>query len=118
MVQWPVAGCPLWRRLRLRGHRRTKSCCSVLTHLAPRRAPRDPLCRAEQWRGHGAFLVKAWQSYAKLPALATANPALVEGLMGVAMAAAALNRVVAHMPHRLAEGPLSTRQVAMGAMDG
>jgi len=60
--------------------------------------------------------LQAGQSYATLPAFDTAHPAIVAGLLGTAMAAAALTRFVAHRPQRLLEGPMSTRQGAMGAM--
>ena len=45
----------------------------------------------------------------------TATPALVEGLMWTAMAAA-LKRFVAPMTPRLVEGPMSTRQGARCAV--
>jgi hypothetical protein len=51
-----------------------------------------------------------------LRAFDTANPALVEGLIWTAIAAAALKRFVAHMTQLLAEVPMSTRKVAMCAM--
>jgi hypothetical protein len=59
--------------------------------------------------------LKAWKSYANLPAFDTTNPALVEGLMWAAIAAAALKRFLAYMTQLLAEGPMSTRKVAMCA---
>jgi hypothetical protein len=62
------------------------------------------------------WLLQAWQSSAKWPAFDTTNPALVEAVMWTALAAAALTRFLAHMPQRLAEVPLATRQVAMCAM--
>jgi hypothetical protein len=42
------------------------------------------------------------------------HPAVVEGLMWIAIATAALKRVLADMTHLLVEVPLSTRQVAPG----
>jgi hypothetical protein len=61
-------------------------------------------------------LLKEWQSYANLHAFDTANPALVEGLMWAAIAAAALKRFLAHMTQLLLEVPISTRQVALCAL--
>jgi hypothetical protein len=58
----------------------------------------------------------AWQSYANRHACDTAHPALVEGLMWAAIAAAALKRFLASMTQLLAEVPMSTRQVAMCAV--
>jgi hypothetical protein len=51
-----------------------------------------------------------------VPAFDTANAALVEGLIWIAIAAAALKRFLAHMTQLLAEGPMSTRKVAMCAL--
>ena len=62
------------------------------------------------------LLFKEWKSYANLQAFDTANPALVEGLIWVAIAAAALKRFLAHMTQLLVEVPMSTRKVAMCAM--
>ena len=62
------------------------------------------------------LLCKEWKSYANLHAFDTAHPALVEGLIWVAIAAAALKRFLAHMSQLLAEVPMSTRKVAMCAM--
>jgi hypothetical protein len=59
--------------------------------------------------------LKAWTSDAHLPAFDTANAALVEGRIWTAMAAAALKRFLASLTQLLAEVPMSTRQVAMGA---
>jgi len=114
--RWHVDGCPVGLRLGISGPRRTPRVCSGLTPLAPQRDPLDPLCRASPWRGHVDGLVQAGRSSATLPAFATANPALVEGVMGVAMAAAARTRCVAHRPPLLAAVPRSTRQVARWAV--
>ena len=62
------------------------------------------------------WLCKEWQSYANLHAFDTAHPALVEGLLGGAIAAAALKRFLAPMTQLLAEVPMSTRKMAMCAM--
>jgi len=62
------------------------------------------------------LVLKEWKSYANLHAFDTANPALVEGLIWAAIAAAALKRFLAHMTQRLMEVPMSTRKVAMCAL--
>jgi hypothetical protein len=62
------------------------------------------------------WLLKAWKSYANVHAFDTTNPALVEGLMWTAIAAAARQRFVAHMTQLLAEVPMSTRKGALCAM--
>ena len=60
--------------------------------------------------------MKEWKSYANLHAFDTTKVAMVEGLIGTAVAAAALKRFVAHMTQFLPEVPMSTRKVAMGAI--
>ena len=60
--------------------------------------------------------MKEWQSYAHLHAFATEQPALVEGLMWTAMAAAALKRFLASLTPLLVEVPRSTRKVALCAV--
>jgi hypothetical protein len=50
VVQWQVDGPPLGLRLRLSWNRRTKSCCSFLTNLPPKRDPLAVICRAYPWR--------------------------------------------------------------------
>jgi Transposase DDE domain len=115
-VQWHVAGGLLWLRRGIRGHRRTKSFCSWLTNLPSQRYPLDTICRASPWRGQVEVLLKEGKSYAHLPAFDTANPALVEGVMWTALAAAALKRFLAQMTHLLIEVPMSTRKGARGAL--
>jgi ribosome-associated translation inhibitor RaiA len=61
-------------------------------------------------------LFKEWKSYANLHAFDTANPAIVEGLIWTAIAAAALKRFLAYMTQLLAAVPMSTRKVAMCAV--
>ena len=118
VVEWQVEEPPLRLRLRISWNRQTKECCDLLTNLP---APRDPLAmiyRAYKWRWQVALRWKEWKSSANLHAFDTENPAIVEGLIGIAIAAAALKRFLAHMPQRLLAVPMSTRKVAMGAVHG
>src|SRR5439155_20411850 len=115
-VQWQIDGHPLCLRLILSWNPRTKSFCSFLTNLPAKRYPLEMICRAYTWRWQGELLLKEWKSYANLPAFDTANPALVEGLIWAAIAAAALKRFLAHMTQLLLEVPISTRKVAMFAL--
>ena len=50
------------------------------------------------------LLFKEWKSYANLHAFDTANPAIVEGLIWAAIAAAVLKRFLAYMTQLLAGG--------------
>ena len=61
-------------------------------------------------------MLKAWKSSANLHAFDTANPAIVEGLMWAAIAAAALKRFLAPRTQLLLEVAMSTRKVAMCAV--
>src|SRR5215472_9767353 len=115
-VQWRVDGHPLYLRLVISWNPRTKSFCYFLTNLPAKRYPLEVICRAYKWRWQVELLFKEWKSYANLHAFDTANPALVEGLIWTAIAAAALKRFLAHMTQLLVEVPMSTRKVAMCAV--
>jgi hypothetical protein len=115
-VQWQIDGHPLGLRLILSWNPRTKSFCYFLTNLPLKRYPLEVICRAYKWRWQVELLFKEWKSYANLHAFDTANPALVEGLIWAAIAAAALKRFLAHMTQLLMEVPMSTRKVAMCAL--
>jgi ribosome-associated translation inhibitor RaiA len=116
LVQWHVDGTPLCLRLILSWNRRTKSFCYFLTNLPSKGYPVHVICRAYKWRWQVELLFKEWKSYANLHAFDTENPAIVEGLIWTAIAAAALKRFLAHMTQLLVEVPMSTRKVAMCAM--
>jgi len=116
VVPWHVDGCPLCLRLIISWNRRTKSFCYLLTNLSPQRYPLDTICRAYKWRWQVELLFKEWKSYANLHAFDTEKPAIVEGLIWAAIAAAALTRFLAHMTQLLVKVPMSTRKVAMCAV--
>src|SRR3989441_3127322 len=116
VVQWHVDEGPLCLRLIISWNRQTKEFCYVLTNLASRRYPLDTICRAYKRRWQVELLCKEWKSYANLHAFDTANPALVEGLIWAAIAAAALKRFLAHMTQLLTQVPMSTRKAAMCAI--
>jgi hypothetical protein len=115
LVQWHVDGAPLCLRLILSWNRRTKRFCYFLTNLPSKGYPIPVICRAYKWRWQVELLFKEWKSYANLHAFDTENPAIVEGLIWTAIAAAALKRFLAHMTQLLVEVPMSTRKVAMCA---
>lgn len=116
VVEWQVEEHPLRLRLLISWNRRTKEFCYVLTNLPAQRYPLDMIYRAYKWRWQVELLFKEWKSYANLHAFDTENPAIVEGLIWVAIAAAALKRFLAHMTQLLLEVPMSTRKVAMCAV--
>jgi hypothetical protein len=116
VVVWQVEEHLLRLRLLISWNPQTKEFCSLLTNLPAQRSPLDMISRAYKWRWQVEWLLKAWKSYANLPAFATENPAIVAGLMWTAIAAAALKRFLASMTQLLAEVPMSTRTVAMCAV--
>src|SRR5437899_3801169 len=116
VVTWQVETYTLRLRLLISWNRRTQEFCSLLTNLPAKRYHLDMLYRAYKWRWQVELLFKEWKSYANLHAFDTANPAIVEGLIWTAIAAAALKRFLAHMTQLLVEVPMSTRKVAMCAM--
>ena len=116
LVRWHVEGAPLCLRLIVSWNRRTKSFCYFLTNLPAQTYPIEVICRAYKWRWQVELLFKEWKSYANVHAFDTVNPALVEGLIWAAIAAAALKRFLAHMTQLLVKVPMSTRKVAMCAM--
>jgi len=115
VVVWQGAEQPLRLRLLISWNRRTKEFCYVVTNLPAQRYPLDVIYRAYKWRWQVELLFKEWKSYANLHAFDTANPAIVEGLIWTAIAAAALKRFLAYMTQLLAAVPMSTRKVAMCA---
>src|SRR5437868_12423804 len=110
VVQWQVDGHPRCLRLIISWNRRTKSFCYFLTNLPPKRYPIEVICRAYKWRWQVELLFKEWKSYANLHAFDTEKPAIVEGLIWTAIAAAALKRFLAHMAQLLVAVPMSTRK--------
>src|SRR2546422_911281 len=116
VVQWQVDGRPLSLRLIVSWNRRQQAFCYLLTNLPAPRYTLEMICRAYKWRWQVELLFKEWKSYANLHAFDTENPAIVEGLIWTAIAAAALKRFLAHMTQLLVEVPMSTRKVAMCAL--
>jgi hypothetical protein len=116
VVEWQVEERPLRLRLLISWNRRTQEFCSLLTNLPATRSRLDMIYRAYKWRWQVELLLKEWKSYANLHAFDTENPAIVEGLMWTAIAAAALKRFLAHMTQLLTAVPMSTRKVAMCAV--
>src|SRR5262245_44771561 len=116
VVTWQVEAQTPRLRLLLSWNRRTQEFCYLVTNLPAKRYPLDTICRAYKWRWQVELLFKEWKSYANLHAFDTENPAIVEGLIWTAIAAAALKRFLAYMTQLLVEVPMSTRKVAMCAI--
>jgi hypothetical protein len=115
LVRWQVDGQPLCLRLIVSWNCYHKTFCYLLTNLPAPRYTLEMICRAYKWRWQVELLFKEWKSYANLHAFDTENPAIVEGLIWTAIAAAALKRFLAHMTQLIVQVPMSTRKVAMCA---
>ena len=109
VVRWQVDASLLCLRLIISWNRQTQEFCYLLTNRPAKRYHLDMICRAYKWRWQVELLFKEWKSYANLHAFNTENPAIVEGLIWTAIAAAALKRFLAHMTQRLTQVPMSTR---------
>jgi hypothetical protein len=116
LVAWQVETHTLRLRLLISWNRRQKEFCYLVTNLPAKRYGLDMIFRAYKWRWQVELLFKEWKSYANLHAFDTANPAIVEGLIWAAIAAAALKRFLTYMTQLLAQVSMSTRKVAMCAV--
>jgi ribosome-associated translation inhibitor RaiA len=116
LVAWQVETHTLRLRLLISWNRRKKEFCYLVTNLPAKRYGLDLIFRAYKWRWQVELLFKEWKSYANLHAFDTANPAMVEGLIWAAIAAAALKRFLTYMTQLLAQVSMSTRKVAMCAV--
>ena len=113
-VSWQIEGHLLRLRLLSSWNAQTKSFCYCLTTLPPKRYTIKGLCRAYKGRWAVELLFKEGKSYAHLHAFDTEKAASVEGLIWVALAAAALQRFLAPATQLVAGVIISTRQVARG----
>ena len=87
----------------------------LVTNLPRDRYTPEAVDQACRLRWQIELLFKEWKSYASLHAFNTANPAIAEGLIRAAVAAAAMKRYLAHMTQVLRAVEVSTRKVAMCA---
>src|SRR6266699_4113038 len=72
-VSWQLDGCSLRLRLMISWNPKTKSFCSFLTNLPPKRYAIEVVCRAYKWRWQVELLFKEWKSYANLHAFESEN---------------------------------------------
>src|SRR5438128_6362924 len=113
VVRWQVDGHSLCLRLIVSWNRHHKTFCYLLTNLPAPRYPLETICRAYKWRWQVELLFKEWKSYANLHAFDTEKAAIVEGLIWVAIAAAALKWVVWDATLLIGGVAMSTRKAAM-----
>ncbi len=114
-VEWER---PQGRFLRLRmvlvWKAHTKQFMVLLTNVPRRVLSARQVAEVYRLRWQVELLFKEWKSYANLHEFASANPALVEGLIWASLCAAALKRSLAHACQRVGQRlAISTRIVAM-----
>jgi hypothetical protein len=114
-VEWDR---PQGRVLRLRmvlvWNPHTKRFMVLLTNVPRRILSARQVAEVYRLRWQIELLFKEWKSYANLHEFASANPALVEGLIWASLCAAALKRSLAHASQRVGQKVvISTRIVAM-----
>lgn len=114
-VSWQLEDGPLCLRMIVSWNRQTKSFCYLLSNLEAEHYSLDTICRAYKWRWQVELLFKEWKSYANLHAFETTSKEIVEGLIWVAISAAALKRFLAYATQVLTQVCISTRKVAMCA---
>jgi len=114
-VEWDR---PQGRILRLRmvllWNPHTQQFMVLLTNVPRRMLSARQVALVYRLRWQIELLFKEWKSYANLHEFASANPALVEGLIWASLGAAALKRSLAHASQRAGgHTPISTQITAM-----
>jgi len=109
---------PQGRSLRLRmvllWNQHTQQFMVLLTNVPRRMLSARQVALAYRLRWQIELLFKEWKSYANLHEFASANPALVEGLIWASLGAAALKRSLAHASQRAGgHTAISTQVTAM-----
>ncbi len=104
---------PVRVRIVLRWNASTQEHVILATNLARSRFPDHVVARLYRLRWQIELVFKEWKSYANLHKFDTRMPAIAQGLVWAAIAAAALKRFVAYAAQRVHEADLSTQRVAM-----
>lgn len=92
-----------------------KAPCFIVTNLDRSRYSADTVVRLYQLRWQIELLFKEYKSYAQLRAFRTANPDIAEGLIWAAVAAATLQRFMAHLTQHRHAVEISTQKTAKAA---
>lgn len=89
--------------------------CLIVTNLDRAHYSADTILHLYRLRWQIELLFKEYKSYAQLRAFRTANPSIVEGLVWAAVAAATLQRFMAHLTQQIHAVEISTQKTAKAA---
>ena len=114
-VVWRKGGTTLRARLVARWNPKSKAYAFLATNLPRERVSAEQVGQTYRLRWQVELMFKEWKSHASLRAFDTANEHIAEGLIWIALAAAALKRHIANATQVLRRVEVSTRKVAMCA---
>lgn len=89
--------------------------CIIATNLAREHYTADTILRLYRLRWQIELLFKEYKSYARLRAFRTDDPNIAEGLVWAAVAAATLQRFMAHLTQHVHAVEISTQKTAKAA---
>lgn len=92
-----------------------KPCLMIVTNLPCIRYSADIILRLYQLRRQIELLFKGYKSYAQLRIFRTTNPSIAESLVWAAVAAATLQRFMAHLAQQAHAVEVSTQKAAKTA---
>lgn len=93
----------------------TDAPCIIVTNLDRDRYRADTILRLYQLRWQIELLFKEYKSYAQLHAFRTVNSSIAEGMVWAAVAAATLQRFMAHLTQHVHTVDISTQKTAKAA---
>ena len=117
-VVWRKGATTLRARLVARWNPKSNAYALLVTNLPRERVSGEQVGQAYRLRWQVELMFKEWKSHAGLRAFDTASESIAEGLVWIALAAAALKRHIANATQVLRRVEISTRKVAMCARHG
>ena len=112
-VEWLIAGEPFWVRLIVSWNPETKCFDYLLTNLPRDQYTISMVCLGYKLRWQIELLFKEWKSYSNLHKFDTEKEEISESLIWASLAAAAIQRFLAHAAEHLLEVVISTRKASM-----
>lgn len=115
---WRKGATTLRARLVARWNPKSSAYAFLVTNLPRERVSGEQVGQVCRLRWQVEPMFKEWKSHASLRAFDTASESIAEGLVWLALAAAALKRHIANATQVLRRVEVSTRKVAMCARHG